>query len=276
MVDSDTDLTDLCVFVDPARAGALTAYVAGQADPCAAPAGVVLVAQTAHAAVYAQQGSQSAATAVAGAVEQDYSALAAIFGLEPPGLPFTVYVQPGVGGAYHCGCAATTFFVDADPQLGGGFFAAEAVEVFEAAIGNGWDCGATNGEALSRVLAASLHSQLGTILVPTEVGWWNDGAANYVSDNGADDRNADANGCGTLFLYYLHDGLGHGWDAITRAGGASLAATYAALSGDGAGNAFNAYMQALQPFVDANGNLNLPASGNPWASGASGASGASA
>ncbi len=86
-------------------------------------------------------------------------------------MPFAVYVQPGVGGAYHCSCAATTFFVDADPQLGGGFFAAEAVEVFEAAI----DLDPTTGRLCRFVLnaadrvAAGVTAALRALLAPAHV-----------------------------------------------------------------------------------------------------------
>jgi len=103
-------------------------------------------------------------------------------------------------------------------------------------------------------------------MVDTETDWWNNGATDYITANIADDRNSDGNGCGLLFLYYLHDGLKYGWDAITRAGGSSLGETYGTLTGDDPGSAFTAFQQALQPFVNANQQLNLPANGNPWAS----------
>lgn len=238
--------------------------MAAQDDPCAAPAGAQLVSQTARAVVYNVGGDPAAAGAIAQTVDADYAQLIAIFGLDVPGLPFTVYVKPGVGGAYHCGCAATTFFVDADAQLGASFNAAEMVEVFEDASDTGWDCGLTNGEALSRALAVVLHPELGPQMTPTEIGWWSNGATDYISANIANDRNADANGGGLLFLYYLHDGLGKGWDEIARAGGASLGDTYATLTGDDAHNAFASFLIAL-PFVTNAGELVLPDNGNPWA-----------
>ena len=86
------------------------------------------LARTAHAVVLNAGGDPAAARAIGAAFERDYQRLAGIFGLEPPGLPCTVYAVPGVGGAYHCGCDATTFFVDADARLGAAFCAAELVE----------------------------------------------------------------------------------------------------------------------------------------------------
>jgi hypothetical protein len=183
---------------------------------------------------------------------------------KPPGVPFTVYVRPNVGGAYHCGCAATTFFVDDQAQLSVGANAAEMVEVFEAAINNGWDCGATNGEALSRALAMVQHPGLGSLMANTENDLWSNGAQDCISANIVDDRDPNGNGCGLLFLYYLHDSLGQGWEAIAQASGQALGETYAALTGDLAANAYASFIQALQGFIDGAGNLTLPANGNPW------------
>lgn len=254
------------ILDNPLTPGALEQHITALHDPCAAPAGAKLVSQTALAVVFALGRHIPAATSIAQVVQADNTALVGIFGLNPAGLPFTVYVKPHVGGAYHCGCDATTFFVDANAQLGPSFNAAEMVEVFEAAIDNGWDCGATNGEALSRALAVALHPELGPVLPATEIGWWDNGAVDYISANIADDRNSDANGCGLLFLYYLHDGLGHGWDAISRAGGTALGDTYGKLTHNDPSTAFDAFKKALQPFVNASGKLTLPANGNPWAS----------
>jgi hypothetical protein len=256
---------DVRILVHPTSPEVLPRFLAAQQDPCATPAGAVQVAQTAHATTYDLTGDPAAAQAIGNAFENDYSQLVTLFGLEPPGLPCTIYVEANVGGAYHCGCDATTFFVDANVQLGPSFAAAELVEVFEAAINNGWDCGQTNGEALSRALAVLLHPELAQDMTATETGWWNDGANDYISSNTANDQDEDGNGCGLLFLYYLNSSLGFGWDAIARAGGATLAQTYGQLSGDDPANAYSAFTNALQPFVDGAGNLQLPANGNPWA-----------
>src|SRR4030081_2564620 len=95
-----------------------------------------------------------AAKAMLDSAEADFAATQVWFGgLTPPGLPFYVYADPNAGGAYHMTCAGTDVHVLSDPVRAPGFLTAEIVEVFEAAINNGWDCAVTNGESLSRVLA---------------------------------------------------------------------------------------------------------------------------
>ncbi len=234
-------------------------------DPCATPAGAQQIAQNALATVFAVGNTNSIAQTIAQAVQTDNQQLAAIFGLQPESLPFTVFVEKGVGGAFHCGCQSSTFFVDADSQLGASFNAAEMVEVYEDAINNGWDCGLTNGEALSRALAVVLHPELAPDMRETILAWWNNGAEDYISTNDENDRNEDANGVGLLFLYYLHFGLKHEWPQIARTGGETLAATYATLTGKPESTAFESLWQSLQPFVDDQQQLNLPPNGIPWA-----------
>ena len=43
-------------------------------------------------------------------------------------------------------------------------------------------------------------------------------AATDAATNSATDQNNDSNGCGPLFLYYLHSQLHYDWRAITTAG----------------------------------------------------------
>jgi hypothetical protein len=167
------------------------------------------------------------------------------------------------GGAYHFGCNATNLYLEPTPELASGFFVAELVEVFEAAINNGWDCGFTNGEGLSRVLAGERNANLGSLFVQTEQAWWADGHADFVSDNSADDRNADANGCATLFLYYLHTQLGYDWRTLVTTGGASLAQTYQRVTGQDPAAGFSDFLARLAT-LDAGGVLTVPGSGNPF------------
>src|SRR5713101_7341304 len=98
--------------------------------------------------------------AIAHTVAADYRRLVDIFGLEPPGVPFTVYVEPGVGSTYHRYGSTTVFFVGAEEQYSASFTAAVMVDVFAAAAGTGWEGSATNGTALRHALAASLHPEL--------------------------------------------------------------------------------------------------------------------
>src|SRR5207244_1319792 len=78
-------------------------------------------------------------------------------------------------GAYHLSCAGTDVHVLSDSALAPGFLTAEIVEVFEAALNNGWDCGVTNGESLSRVLAFDRHPEIAGDFNQTEQDWWASG-----------------------------------------------------------------------------------------------------
>jgi len=200
-------------------------------------------------------------------VAADYRWLVDLFGLEPPGVPFTVYVEPGAGSTYHRYGTTTTFFVGAEDPYSAGLTAAVMVDVFAAAAGTGWEGQAANGTALRHTLAALLHPELAPLMQGITHGWWRHGAGDYLSTNVADARDPDATGCGLLFLAYLHDGLDQGWPVIVRAGGTTLAATYAALTGEDAGHAYPTFLKALHPFVDVHGVLALPEHGNPWRAG---------
>jgi hypothetical protein len=201
---------------------------------------------------------------IAHTIAADYRWLVDIFGLEPPGVPFTVYVEPGGGSTYHRYGTSTTFFVGTEDPYSAGLTAAVMVDVFAAAAGTGWEGQATNGTALRHALTAVLHPGLASLMQGITHGWWSHGAGDYVSTNSADARDSDATGCGLLFLAYLHDGLDHSWPTIVRTGGPTLAGTYAALTGMDDWHAYPAFMQALTPFVNHAGGVVLPAHGNPW------------
>src|SRR5215510_14195093 len=51
---------------------------------------------------------------IACAVTANYLRLVDLFGLEPPGVPFTVYIEPGVGSTAHHHGPTTTFFIGAE------------------------------------------------------------------------------------------------------------------------------------------------------------------
>jgi len=141
--------------------------------------------------------------------------------------------------------------------------AGEVVELFEAAINNGWDCGHTNGEALSRVLAIERNATLAAVTVPTEQSWWRNGHRDYVNDNSATDENEDANGCGALFLYYLHTQLGFSWTQIATTGGSSLGDAYQKLTGKDPQMGYQDFLGRLATLAQG-GQLNVPRSGNPF------------
>ena len=220
----------------------------------------------------------AAAQAVLASCEADFAAVQAWFGgiSLPVGQngddqttirtaqPLYVVMDPNAGGAYHYGCNATDLYIEPAPaSAASGLVVAEEVEVFEAAINNGWDCGHTNGEALSRVLAVARNSALASITTPTAQSWWADGAQDYVNDNSADDQNQDGNGCGTLFLSYLNSQLGYSWTQIATTGGATLGACYQSLTGQDPTQGFSAFVNLLSS-LDTGGQLSLPSSGNPF------------
>src|SRR2546423_1991817 len=190
--------------------------------------------------------SDGAAQAMLDKAEADYAAIQVWFGgLTPPGLPVYVYADPNAGGAYHITCAGTDVHVLSDANLAPGFLTAEIVEVFEAAINNGWDCAVTNGESLSRVLAFDRHPEIAADFNQTEQDWWASGHPDHVNDNSAGDTDQLASGCGDLFLYYLHSQLSFGWPSICSAGGSKLSACYRSLTGRDAAQGFRDFVSAL-------------------------------
>lgn len=228
--------------------------------------GELLSGHTEHFAIFSDGTpvGDAAAQAMLASAEPDYAAIAAWFGnIVPPGLPIQVYADPEAGGAFHFSCAGTDVHVSPDPARAPGFLAAEVVEVFQAAQGDGWDCGHTNGESLSRVLAFERHPDLAPDFTGTEQDWWAAGHQDYVNDNSADDRDQEANGCGDLFLWYLHSQLTFDWAAIVGAGGVTLSVTYQTLTGYDPQQGFADFVAALQT-IEKQGQLALPDSGNPF------------
>ena len=105
---------------------------------------------------------QVLARGVLGECEADYAQLTEWFGgVVPPHLPFRVSIVRGSFGAFHDACTDThlrcSAFDGHNAELVEMLNMAEAVEVFSAAQNAGWNCGESNGEGLSRVLATALH-----------------------------------------------------------------------------------------------------------------------
>lgn len=148
---------------------------------------------------------------------------------------FNVLIAAGIGGAYHSSCSATDLYCDAsgvDVDHTRMLVVAEEVEVFSALQGLGWDCGASNGEGLSRALAAT-DLYPGSLNGFNSAATWLDtpGRPDYVNTNDPTDRNYVSTGCAVLFLNYLRYQLGYSWQAIVGAGGSTLRATYQSLTG---------------------------------------------
>lgn len=179
---------------------------------------------------------QALADAMLQTCERDYDATAAYFvNITPAELPVTVYIDPGSDGAYHLGCADTGLHCDAfdgtDADLVRMLMVAELVEVFEATQNAGWDCGASNGEGLSRVLATEQYPQQLDGFA-TAASWLDSpDRPDFVNQSDPTDQNALSTGCAVLFLNYLRYQLGYTWPAIVGAAGSTLRQTYDTLTG---------------------------------------------
>ncbi len=182
------------------------------------------------------------AEAIKDGCENDYERLRRYFGgLTPDDLPFSIYITPGNQGASHSGCDGTDLYCDAfdanDGVLLRYLVVAEADEVFMDTQGRGWLCDWSNGEGLSRVLAADAYPP-GMAGFFSAGSWLNSDRADFVSSNDPSDVNYRSIGCSTLFLYYLRAQLGFGWSQIVQVGARradnpapSLANTFTNLTG---------------------------------------------
>jgi hypothetical protein len=210
------------------------------------------------------QTGENLADAVAATCERDYNSLSSWFnGITPANLPFTVRIQTGSMGASHADCLATELFCDdfggTNDDLVRMLVVAEADEVFMAAQKAGWDCGASNGEALSRVLAAEIYpAQLGGFASASS--WLASVREDFISKTDPTDRNFISIGCGTIFINYLRFQRGIGLWATVTAAGATFDDGYAKLTG--AKGAFGPFSNLLARFFP--GNASNVANDNPF------------
>jgi hypothetical protein len=182
------------------------------------------------------------ADAVLARCEPDLAAMSALFGglmPAPASLPFHINLVPGGGGASHPGCLATTitcFISPSSDTLGvPALVDAEVAEVLMATQGLGFDCGASNGEALSRALPGVLYPSL-RYRFSTGNDWLNStgpSRPDWVSNTEPTDQNFVSIGCGSLFLNYLADQLNFSWHDIIAATAPTLAGTAANLGVNG-------------------------------------------
>lgn len=78
---------------------------------------------------------------------------------------------------------------------------AEADEVMMAARGTGWNCGASHGEGLSRVLATERYpAELNGYA--SAANWLDGGRPDWVNNTESTDRDYVSIGCSTLFLNF--------------------------------------------------------------------------
>jgi|SRR5438552_4874366 len=211
-------------------------------EVAADPSGLIvpenLQGQTEHFSVYADpalgdDGRQDA-QGVLDKCEGDYTTVFSYFGGLAAG-PFNVILFSNSGGAYHMTCAATDLFCDARTNPPDGDYSeflnvAEFVEVFEALQAGGWDCGRSNGEGLSRVLATDAYpGQLDGFA--TASSWLDSSRQDFVDRNDNSDTNPLANGCSVLFLNWLRFQLNFTWQQIVGAAAPTLAQTFNKLTG---------------------------------------------
>jgi hypothetical protein len=173
----------------------------------------------------------------------------------------------GSGGAYHYSCAGTDLYCDADVLDPNGtdrtmaLYIAELSEVGQDLIGNGWDCGASNGEGLSRMHAeAVLPGVLDDF--STAAAWLDGPRTNWIDQTDPTDQNPVSTGCAVLFLWWLNH-MGFTIPSITVAGGSTLAALYKTLTGES--SAWSDFSAACAQRWPA-GQLSGVKTDNPWVS----------
>jgi len=177
-------------------------------------------------------------------VEQTYVNCRNYFAIA--GQPVNVIIAPvnnqtdGTGGAYHWGYNFDTggeLYCDAafgNPLMTNGLIVAELTESFMDAQNKGWDCGGSNGEALSRFLAEFESGGPAGALAAFATGpmWDRAGRPNRIDATAPTDQDAISIGCGIVYLYWM---MSKGYTAaqITQAGcpDGSLASNYTALTG---------------------------------------------
>lgn len=188
--------------------------------------------------------------------EHDYFRLRGYFNMiTPGGLPFALHVTTGGSGAGHATCSATS--IDLGGNSGGplnipftrSLAIAEEDEVMMANYGHGWNCGASNGEGLSRVLANYMYPGSEPANFISSNSWLNaPGRPDFITVTDPTDRNYVSIGASVLFLNYLRDQLKFSWAEIIAAGTPTLAGTYTNLTGrTDALNRFRTFMQAHFP-----------------------------
>jgi hypothetical protein len=164
--------------------------------------------------------------------ETDYNTIAGYFGIEPGDLPFRIHIDPGGFRAYHKYCATTDVHccVTQTTTVNGVcmLVVAEVVEVFSDAQAGGWDCGNSNGEGLSRVLAADIYPEELNGYASADR-WLNSDRQDFVNNTYDSDEEPVPIGCATLFLNWLRHDLGYTWKEIVGAGAPTLGETYAQL-----------------------------------------------
>ena len=178
-------------------------------------------------------------------VSGPYDAMQTFFGIA--GGAVNVVIAPlsgknnGSGGAYHYGCNFTTggiLYLDAtfsntavNPlNLEVGLYVAELSESFMGPQNRGWNCGYSNGEALSR-FCAEQETPSGTLAAfATGPAWDQAGRPDWIGTTEHTDQDPVSTGCGIVYIYWMRS-LGFPIPRIVQAGGATFSANYQRLTG---------------------------------------------
>jgi hypothetical protein len=180
--------------------------------------------------------------------------------------------KDGSTGAFHGGCGfnddspeASDWYEDVavgNPEMTFGLVQAEVSESYMGLQNKGWDCGGSNGEALSRVLAEFVSGGPDGELREYATGpaWARDGFPNWVDANEGSDLNPVSTGCGVVYLYWMLS-KGFTLSQIVQAGcpHGVLAGNYRVLTGKATAWAdFSSAVNALPHEI---------AGDNPWSGG---------
>jgi len=228
-----------------------------EATAISVPSSSMLYGATEHFRVYydRQLGTDGPriADAILKSCEDDYTTLQNFFNGPVPSdfLPFKIRLTADSTGASHASCNATILYIGAysgpgvDISFIRSLVIAEEDEVFEAVSGHEWDCGASNGEGLSRVLADAMLPGVEPLNFMSASVWLNSQRPDFVNQTDPTDRNYVSIGCSVLFLNWLHFQLDYSWQDIIRAGGPTLADTYRRLTSSNA-NGWQQFSDLMQ------------------------------
>lgn len=190
-------------------------------------------------------------------VSGPYKQMEAFFGIA--GGSVNVVISPlsgkndGSGGAYHYGCNFTTggvLYLDAtfsnstvNPlNLEIGLYVAELSESFMGPQNLGWNCGYSNGEALSRFCAEQETPPETLAAFATGPAWDQAGRPDWIDTTEHTDQDPVSTGCGIVYIYWMRS-LGFPIPKIVQAGGTTFSANYLTLTGKS--TAYKDFLAAL-------------------------------
>jgi hypothetical protein len=146
-------------------------------------------------------------------------------------------------------------------------FVAELAEILMQFTGYGWDSSKSPGEGLSNLLGTLLHpaGYYDASQGPRINQWLNGGSGppiipprkDFISATENTDLDIFSYGCAILFIYYLVDQLGHSLKDVIRAGGSTLAETYARVTKQPASAAYGAINILLQAHIGGSTTNNM-------------------